>query len=227
MAETEKKILASLTVAERAKQLGKPEGKIGLAIAEGLNDTNRQGNLKAVEMLRLEAGHHVLEIGFGNGRTVPNVVAQAENVRYAGIDISPTMVDEAARFNAELVAAGRASFHLGSAERMPFADASFDRAFSIGVVHFWENPASPLAEVRRVLRSGGISQMASLYPHNAPDFARREYGVYLRDEAEWKALHRAAGFSEFSSDLVALEMTDAEGKPTTRYAIYLIARAGR
>jgi ubiquinone/menaquinone biosynthesis C-methylase UbiE len=224
MAEVEKDILASLPVAERAKQLGRPEGKIGLAVAERLNDTNRQGNLRAVEMLRLEAGHHVLEIGFGNGRTVPDVIAQAENVRYAGIDISSTMVDEAARFNAGLVAAGRASFHLGSAERMPFADASFDRAFSNGVVHFWENPAGPLTEVRRVLRPGGISQMTCLYPRNAPDFARPEYGVYLRDDADWDALYRAGGFSEFSSDLVALEMTDSEGKSTTRYAIYLTAR---
>lgn len=227
MVAVEQNVLASLSLAEQAKQLGRPEGEIGLAVAERLNSTNRQGNLQAIKLLHLKAGHHVLEIGFGNGRTVPDVFSQAEGVRYAGLEISATMVDEAARFNAGFVAAGRASFHLGSAERIPFTNASFDRVFSVGVVHFWANPVGPLAEVRRVLRPGGISQMASLYPRNAPDFARPEYGVYLRDEAEWKALHAAAEFSEFSSDLVAFEMTDSGGKPTTRYAIYLTARAGR
>jgi cyclopropane fatty-acyl-phospholipid synthase-like methyltransferase len=68
--------------------------------------------------LGVEAGHRVLEIGFGNGRAAPQVIAQAVDVRYSGIDISPTMVAEASAFNAVLVAAGKASFHLGLAERM-------------------------------------------------------------------------------------------------------------
>lgn len=225
MTNPEKSVFASLTLAEHAEQLRKPEGRIGLAVAERLNPTNRQGNLRVVELLGLKAGHHVLEIGFGNGRTVPDVFAQAEGVRYAGIDISPTMVDEAARFNAGLVAAGRASFQLGSAERIPFADASFDRVFSTGVIHFWANPYESLAEVRRVLRPGGTSQMACLYPRNAPGFARPEYGFYLRDDAEWNALHRAADFVEVSSQIVALEMIDPEGKSITRYGIYVTARA--
>lgn len=218
-------VLASLTLAEHAEQLRKPEGEIGLAVAERLNSTNRQGNLRVIELLQLETGHHVLEIGFGNGRTVPDVFAQAEGVRYAGIDISSTMVEEAARFNAGFVAAGRACFHLGSAEHLPFVDASFDCVFSTGVIHFWAYPAGALAEVRRVLRPGGTSQMACLYPRNAPDFARPEYGFHLRDDAEWNSLHRAAGFAEVSSQIVALEMIDPEGKSITRYGIYVTARA--
>ena len=225
MKEIAKNVFASLTLAERAKQLRNPEGEIGLAVAEWLNSTNRQANLRAIELLGLKTGHHVLEIGFGNGRTVPDVIAQAEGLRYAGIDISPTMVDDAVRFNAGLVAAGRASFHLGSAERMPFADASFDRVFSIGVIHFWADPAASLAEVHRVLRPGGLSQMACLHPRNAQDFARPEYGFYLRDDTEWNALHRAAGFSEIHSELVAFEQTDSEGRSTTRYGIYVTSRA--
>ena len=227
MTEAERNSLSPLTLAEQAKQLRMPEGKVGLAIAERLNGTNRQGNLKAVEWLGLENGHHVLEIGFGNGRTVPDLFAEAENVRYTGIDFSPTMVEEASRFNAGLVADGRACFLLGSAEHMPFPDASFDRVFSVGVVHFWESPVRPLAEARRVLRPGGTSLMACLYPRNAPDFARPEYGFYLRDDSEWKVLHQAAGFAEFSSHMVALEMADSAGKSTTRHAIYLTAHAGQ
>ena len=225
MEKAAKSIFASLTLAEQAKQLRKPEGKIGVAVAEWLNGTNRQANLQAIELLGLKTGHHVLEIGFGNGRTVPDVMAQAEGVHYAGIDISPTMVDDAVSFNAGFVAAGRASFHLGSAERMPFADASFDRAFSTGVVHFWENPAESLAEVRRVLRPDGLSQMACLHPRNAPDFARPEYGFHLRDETAWNNLHRAAGFSEIHSEILVWELTDSEGRSTTRYGIRVTSRA--
>ena len=221
----EKNIFASLPLAEQAKQLRNPEGKTGLAVAQWLNGTNRQANLRAIQLLGLETGHHVLEIGFGNGRTVPDVLAQADGVRYAGIDISTTMVEDAIRFNAASVAAGRASFQLGSAERMPFADASFDRVFSMGVIHFWADAAGPLAEVRRVLRPGGVSQMTCLYPRNAADFARPEYGFHLRDDTEWNALHRAAGFSEVHSQIVGFEATDSEGRSTTRYGIFVTSRA--
>ena len=218
-------IFDSLTLAEQARQLRNPEGDIGLAVAAWLNETNRQGNGRAVELLDLQPGNHVLEIGFGNGRTVADVVAQAAEVRYAGIDISPTMVAEAARFNAALVAAGRASFHLGSAESMPFADASFDRVFSTGVTYFWADPAGPLVEVRRVLRRGGISQMGCLHPRSAPAFARPEHGFYLRDDAAWYALHREAGFSEIGVQILEFEQARPDGTAVKRYGILVVAHA--
>jgi hypothetical protein len=64
----------------------------------------------------------------------PEVVGQAENIRYASVDISPTMVAEAVRCNAELVAAG--SRDLGLAEHMPLPHSSCDCVFSIGAAHF-------------------------------------------------------------------------------------------
>ena len=183
-------IFETLTPAERARQLATPDGAVGLAVADWLNESHKQVNATIVTMLAVEPGHHVLEIGFGNGRTAPIVMAQAPDVRYAGIDISPTMIAEALTFNAALAAAGKASFHLASAHEMPFDSNCFDRVFSIGVVHFWAEPLASLVEVRRVLRRGGSMLMACLAPREAPDFARAEYGFYLRDDSEWGALCR-------------------------------------
>jgi len=145
-------VIESLAPADWARQLGNPEGEIGLAVIERVYESNSKSSVKTVAALGLNAGSHVLEIGFGNGRMTPEVIGQAENIRYAGLDISPTMVAEAERLNAALVAAGRASFYLGSAEHMPFPDSSFDCVFSIGVAHFWSAPDKALSEIRRVLR---------------------------------------------------------------------------
>src|SRR5215471_15919856 len=139
-------IFSFLSLAEQARQLRNPEGDTGLAVAAWLNETNRRGNARAVELLHLEPGHHVLEIGFGNGRAAADVVAQTAGVRYAGIDISPTMVDEATRFNAALVAAGRASFHLGSAESLPFADSTF--VTTVAGMRCTRPPASPKSALK-------------------------------------------------------------------------------
>jgi ubiquinone/menaquinone biosynthesis C-methylase UbiE len=218
-------IIETLAPAERARQLGNPEGPVELAIAERLNETNIDANAKAVALLSVEAGNHVLEIGSGNGRTVPDVIAQASEVRYAGIDISPTMVAAARDFNADLVAAGRASFHLGSAERTPFADSAIDRIFSTGVIHFWADPAASLAEVHRVSRPGGSMLMGCLARREAPDFARPEYGFHLRDAAAWKALCRAAGFASVNVETLEANQIAPDGAPIRRYLIRLTARA--
>jgi ubiquinone/menaquinone biosynthesis C-methylase UbiE len=162
-------VFDSLSSAEQARQLKNPEGEVGLAVAAWLNETNRRGTAQVLAALGLEPRSQVLEIGFGNGRAVPDVLAVARDGRYAGIDISPTMVEEAKRFNAELVTGGRAEFHCAGAERMPFPNARFDRAFSIGVIHFWPEPVVALKEVRRVLKPNGS-------PSWAPSL-RRERGI--------------------------------------------------
>lgn len=218
-------IFETLTPAERARQLANPDGAVGLAVADWLNENNKQANATTVALLTVEAGHHVLEIGFGNGRTAPCVITQAPDVRYAGIDISPTMLAEALTFNAALVEAGKASFHLASAHEMPFESICFDRVFSIGVVHFWAKPLASLVEVRRVLRRGGLMLMACLAPREAPDFAQVEYGFYLRDASEWDALCREAGFTDISIETLETEQTSPSGLPTKRYAIKMSARA--
>ncbi len=148
-------IVETLSPSELARQLANPDGAAGLEVADWLNENNSQANIRTVAMLAVEAGCSVLEIGFGNGRTAPLVIAQAPDVQYAGIDISPTMVSEASAYNAELVAARKASFQLASANELLFDAGSFDRAFSIGVIHFLTEPLAWLAEVRRVLRPGG------------------------------------------------------------------------
>ena len=96
------------------------------------------------------------------------------------------MVAEAERFNAEFVALGRAEFHCASAERMPFPDAIFDRAFSIGVVHFWAQPEIALRELRRVLKPDGFGILAALAPPASSDFATAEFGFHLRDADAWE-----------------------------------------
>lgn len=218
-------IFQTLSLAERARQLRNPEGPVGLAVAEGLNETNKQGNARLVKMLAIKTGYRVLEIGFGNGRTVPEVIAQAPGVYYAGIDISPTMVEEAGRFNAALVNAGQANFHLGNAEAMPFASNSFDCAFSVGVIHFWANPAVALAEVRRLLRPGGLMLMGCLAPAHPPEFAQPEHGFYLRDAAAWDELCRAARFSKVDAQLLEFEQPTPTGISVKRSLIQLMAWA--
>ncbi len=217
-------VFSSLQPAEQARQLANPEGSVGIEVAEWLNGNNREANARTLALLGVQAGCQVLEIGFGNGRAASDVIGQAAGVQYVGIDISPTMVSEANRFNANYVSAGRAAFHLGSAERMPFADASFDRVFAIGVIHFWVDPIAPLMEICRVMRPGGFAVMGALDSRSPPQFARPEFGFHLRSAAEWGALYRQAGFSGVDAQNLESEQITPDGVPTKRYTIRVTAR---
>lgn len=218
-------IFSSLPPAEQARQLSNPEGPVGLAVADWLNGNNRESTSHLLAMLGVQPACRVLEIGFGNGRAAPAIVGQAADVKYAGIDISPTMVEEATRFNAQLVSAGQAEFHLAACERMPFVDASFDRVLSIGVMHFWMDPIPSLLEVRRVMRPEGLAVMGALDPRSAPPFARPEFGFHLRSAEEWDSLFRTAGFGTVHTQILETEQVTPEGVPAKRYAICVNVRS--
>src|SRR5262249_2820446 len=139
--------------------------------------------------------------------------------------ISPTMVDEATRFNAALVAAGRARFHLGSAENLPFADLNFDCVFLIGVSPFLRDPPPSLAAIPTVLRPARVSPSLCPFPLTAPASARPDLGFHLREDGGWHALHSAAGFSEVSAQILEFEQAGPDGTPVKRYGIRVMARA--
>lgn len=209
----------SLSLAEQARQLANPEGPAGVEVARWLNRNNKEGNARTLGMLDLRPGQRVLEVGFGNGCVAADVVGAAPDVQYDGVDISPTMVEEARRANPVLVAAGRARFHLADAACMPFEDAAFDRAFSTGVIHFWEEPLAPLAELRRVMRPGALAVLGALDAVCPPPFARPEFGFHLRREDEWAELCRRAGFVSVATRALVSEQIGPDGSPIRRHTI--------
>jgi ubiquinone/menaquinone biosynthesis C-methylase UbiE len=219
--------LNALAPSEMARLLGKPEGEAGRAVGERLNRVNADITAAVYQHLQLRPSDHVLEIGFGNGRLLPALLAHAHDLSYVGIDIAETMVTEAIAFNAELVAGGIASFRLASAEAIPCPDQSFDRVFAVNVIYFWPDPVRALSEMRRVLRPGGMSVIAAVKPdpdQPPPPFAREEYGFRVRDGATLAALHRDAGFGYIELDDYEETVTRPDGTPWKRGYSIVIAR---
>ncbi|MDX0409271.1 class I SAM-dependent methyltransferase [Sinorhizobium medicae] len=97
-------------------------------------------------------GERVLDVGCGTG-SLTFALAKAANLReIAAIDYSPVFVAEAARRNTD----PRIKFEEADACALPFDDGSFDRAFALLVLHFVPESGKAVAEMRRVVRSGGV-----------------------------------------------------------------------
>jgi len=93
-----------------------------------------------------------LDVGCGNGAFTRMLVARCHPASIDGVDPSDGMLDFA-RSVPELSAA---HFRQGSAMALPYPADSFDAAVMPLVIFFVPDPATGVAEMARVVRSGGI-----------------------------------------------------------------------
>jgi arsenite methyltransferase len=115
---------------------------------------------------RLEPGERVLDLGSGAG-TDSLIAAQMVGAggSVTGIDMTPQMLAKARAAAAEM-GASNVEFVEAEAERLPFADASFDVVISNGVIDLIPDKDAVFAELQRVLAPGGRMQIADVTIQN-------------------------------------------------------------
>ncbi len=138
----------------------------------------------------------VLEVAVGTGKNLPYYPA---GCRITGVDLSPGMLRRAAARAQRLGLHAR--FLLMDAERLGFADSSFDTVVSTLALCTIPEPVRALREMGRVCRPGGLillldhvrsdrRWLGRLQDRLTPGNVRR-LGCYLNRDSE--ALVRAAG----------------------------------
>ncbi|MBM7060868.1 class I SAM-dependent methyltransferase [Pseudomonas sp. UL073] len=141
----------------------------------------------------------VLDLGCGAGHVSFHVAPLVGEV--VAYDLSAQMLAVVAAAAGER---GLANIRTeqGAAERLPFADASFDFVFSRYSAHHWSDVGLALREVRRVLKSGGVAAFIDVIAPGSPLLDSHLQAVeLLRDTshvrdysaAEWLRLVGDAG----------------------------------
>ena len=147
----------------------------------GLLSFGQDGRWRRFMISRLASlpeGARVLDVATGTGLVAREIVRRRPDVRVIGADQSEPMV-AGARTAMDLEGAtGRIALALGQAERLPFADASFDAVTFTYLLRYVEDPAATLVELARVLKPGGV--MANLEFHVPPQPWRALWIVYTR-----------------------------------------------
>jgi SAM-dependent methyltransferase len=161
--------------------------------------SNRQRNRWVVSLLGVRPVDQVLELGFGPGVAVAELV-RAGAAHVYGIDHSGVMLRQASRRNAAAIRAGRVTLINAPADQLPPAvDGPFDAILAVNSLGFWPAPAERLAELRRRLAPGGRIAVASQprCPGATADTSRgaaRDIGDLLRQ----------AGFVRMSTQTLPL-----------------------
>ena len=103
----------------------------------------------------IQPGQTVLDVGCGEG--VLLILIAQKRAFVTGVDLSAQNVAAARRRASELDTA--ATFIVGDAEELPFADSCFDLVVSSHVMEHLPNPAKGLSELQRVTKGPAVIAM--------------------------------------------------------------------
>jgi SAM-dependent methyltransferase len=162
-------------------------------------DQSRSADARAArllaEVLGVAAGSRVLDIGCGTGNFA--LAMRAHGAHVTGLDLSMGMLKNAAAkgLSSGLVRA--------DAVQMPFANAVFDSAYAVQVLHHIARKDHFFAEARRVLKDGGVlaiqscshAQLAIFWQYYYWPVALELDKQRIPDIPEICALFRTAGFT--------------------------------
>lgn len=112
--------------------------------------------LPAVVGFHRFAGCEALEVGYGLGTDLMQFALAGARVH--GVDLTPRHHELASQRFA--LAGITSDLRLGDAEALPWPDATFDVVYSFGVIHHTPATERCIAEMRRVLRPGGLAIVA-------------------------------------------------------------------
>lgn len=135
---------------------GSPEGLLGRLAGLTMAFLNGAMNRAAVEILDPGPDAHVLEVGFGPGEALAELLRRTERGRVAGVDPSAAMHAQARRRNRAAIGEGRLVLRSATAEAIPFDDAEFSHVLSVNSAQIWPAPEAGFRECRRVLAPGGL-----------------------------------------------------------------------
>lgn len=151
-------------------------------------------------LTEMRPGLEVLDVAAGKG--VPlEYFATEFGVTASGVEIDPSMVQEAESWSRELGAGDRLQFQSGRSDRLPYRDGVFDVAIGeIALANHCE-PEDAVRELVRVTKPGGFVVLVQLVWKAPVDQARRavlsdHLGARPMMVVEWRRLLREVGVED-------------------------------
>jgi SAM-dependent methyltransferase len=164
--------------------------------------SNRQRNRWVVSLLGVRPADRVLEIGFGPGVAVAELVRAGAGHVY-GADHSGVMLRQASRRNAAAIRAGLVTLVSAPADQLPATlDGPFDAILAVNSLGFWPAPAERLTDLRRRLAPGGRIAIAS--QPRCPGATAATAATARSAAGEVEDLLRSAGFTQLRTEILPL-----------------------
>ena len=161
-------------------------------------------SLWAIKQTTISDNYRILEIGYGGGSTIKNLLALNKNLEIHGIDISKESYRTAQRVHSDSIRKGSVQLKIGNVENMPYQNNYFDRIFAIQTHIFWKDIKKSFQEVYRVLSSNSTLIIAS---------EKEKIHYHMTD---YRTSH------EFSQLLTSIGFSKIEEKQNRNWILYIV-----
>ena len=186
------------------KQSQKPSGLIGRVITKIWSFYFKKLSLWAIKQTSISDNYRILEIGYGGGSTIKNLLALNKNLEIHGIDISKESYRTAQRVHSDSIRKGSVQLKIGNVENMPYQNNYFDRIFAIQTHIFWKDIKKSFQEVYRVMSSNSTLIIAS---------EKEKIHYHMTD---YRTSH------EFSQLLTSIGFSKIEEKQNRNWILYIV-----
>ncbi|MCY8072739.1 class I SAM-dependent methyltransferase [Bacillus inaquosorum] len=170
-----------------SKKFSKPKGVFGMIAGYIMAAENRTLNQWTIDQLGITRGDSILEVGFGPGYCMQQVLKREKDVDLHGIDVSEVMLKLAAR----RVKSNPVRLIQGSVETFPLIDSFYNKVISVNNYTIWNDQTKGMKQIYRALKPGGKAAI-TMQPREADASPKKTKSFGKQMIADFKA----AGFED-------------------------------
>ncbi|MCY8031614.1 class I SAM-dependent methyltransferase [Bacillus inaquosorum] len=193
-----------------SKKFSKPKGVFGMIAGYIMAAENRTLNQWTIDQLGITRGDSILEVGFGPGYCMQQVLKREKDVDLHGIDVSEVMLKLAAR----RVKSKPVRLIQGSVETFPLTDSFYNKVISVNNYTIWNDQTKGMKQIYRALKPGGKAAI-TMQPREADASPKKTKSFGKQMIADFKA----AGFEvielQFKNIKPELSVCVTAKKPAT------------
>ncbi|KDM92315.1 malonyl-ACP O-methyltransferase BioC [Photobacterium galatheae] len=136
---------------------------------------------------------HWLDVGCGTGYFTRQL--QGQHYQTTAVDLSFQMLEQA-----QARCQGQGDFQHADAEALPFADNTFDAAFSSLALQWCRDLRVPLKELKRVVKPGGVIGFTTLAE-----------GSLFELQQSWQAVDQALHVNQYAGESALVQAVESAG----------------
>lgn len=137
------------------------DDNFGHAMLHRMNERHKPLYKWGLEHVSLDTPKDILDIGFGGGQNIRNLLQLAPQAKIYGIDYSEASYKKCEELNRDAINEGTVSISVGSAETLPYEKESFDLVTAFETIYYWKNLENCFKNICEVLRDRGVFMLCN------------------------------------------------------------------
>ena len=179
---------------------------------------------EAIDAAHLKTGAKILDVACGPGTLALMVAREAGEVH--GIDFSVPMLD-IFRQHVERTGLNNITIRHGDAQELPYADNTFDAAFSMFGLMFFPDRSKGFAEICRTLKPGGTIAVTSWAPVDRSPAMQMMFGAIRTINPSipepQKSIDTLENPDVFKQEMLDAGFKDVKVQSITRFAFPVVS----